>query len=66
MPAGVGKALMQWAIDEADRRGITQVRLFQEAINAASLSLYTSLGFRWRYAAAVMQPRAATASSISS
>lgn len=52
---GIGKALMQWVIDEARRRELRQVRLFQEAINITSLSLYTSLGFDWRDSAALMQ-----------
>jgi GNAT superfamily N-acetyltransferase len=55
---GVGRLLMQWAIDEARRRrgDRPHVRLFQESVNAASLSLYTRLGFRWRDSAAVMFP----------
>ncbi len=58
---GVGRMLMQWVIDEARRRrGPTaKVRLYQEAINTTSLSLYTSLGFQWREAAALMSPAAA-------
>jgi predicted N-acetyltransferase YhbS len=52
---GIGRALMQWVIDEARRREIRQVRLFQEALNTTSLSLYTSLGFDWRDSAALMQ-----------
>lgn len=52
--AGVGRALMQHVIDFACRRDLVHVRLFQEAINTASLSLYTSLGFVWRDAAASM------------
>jgi GNAT superfamily N-acetyltransferase len=52
---GVGRALMEWAIEEAQRRGIRQIRLFQEAINTTSLSLYTSVGFIWRDSAALMQ-----------
>lgn len=58
---GIGRSLMQWAIDEARRRRGTdvQVRLFQEAINTTSLSLYTSLGFRWQESAALMHPRPA-------
>lgn len=58
---GVGRMLMQWAIDEAHRRRgrLPYVRLFQEAVNAASLSLYARLGFHWRDAAALMQPRPA-------
>ena len=60
---GVGRALMQWAIDEARRRRgeRASVRLWQEAVNTASLSLYARLGFRWRDAAALMQPRPADA-----
>lgn len=55
---GVGRMLMQWVIDEArKRRGAdASVRLFQEALNTTSLSLYTRLGFRWRDSAAMMQP----------
>lgn len=58
---GIGRRLMQWAIDEAHRRrgSHPNVRLFQEAVNTTSLSLYSSLGFRWRDSAAMMQPRAA-------
>jgi GNAT superfamily N-acetyltransferase len=64
---GAGRMLMQWVIDEARRRrgARPQVRLFQEAINATSLSLYTTLGFRWRYAAAAMLPQPATADDAS-
>ena len=58
---GIGRALMQWAIDEARRRSIRQTRLFQEAINTTSLSLYTSLGFDWRDSAALMQAMPAEA-----
>ncbi len=57
---GVGRALMQWVIDESKRRGICQTRLFQEAINTTSLSLYTALGFNWRAAAALMQAHPAS------
>ncbi|HRQ73732.1 MAG TPA: GNAT family N-acetyltransferase [Phycisphaerales bacterium] len=55
---GVGRLLMQWAIDEARRRRGQRphVRLFQEAVNTTSLSLYARLGFCWRDAAALMQP----------
>lgn len=58
---GIGRALMQWVIDEVRRRGIRQTRLFQEALNTTSLSLYTSLGFDWRDSAALMQARPAAA-----
>jgi predicted N-acetyltransferase YhbS len=55
---GTGRRLMQWAVDEARRRRGERphVRLFQEAVNTASLSLYARLGFRWRDAAALMRP----------
>jgi GNAT superfamily N-acetyltransferase len=56
---GIGRALMQWVIDEARRREIRQTRLFQEALNTTSISLYTSLGFDWRDSAALMQARPA-------
>jgi len=52
---GIGRALVQWVIDESRRRGIRQTRPFQEALNITSLSLYTSLGFDWRDSAALTQ-----------
>lgn len=54
---GVGRALMQAAMDHARERGLARVRLFQETINAASLSLYTSLGFAWRDSAVIVEMR---------
>lgn len=51
---GVGRALMQAVLDDARERGVAHVRLNQEAINTASLSLYSSLGFAWRDSVAVM------------
>jgi len=57
----IGRALMQWAVDEAKSRNIRQTRLFQEAINTTSLSLYTALGFEWRDSAALMQSKPAAA-----
>lgn len=64
---GTGRALMQWVIDEARRRRgpEARVRLFQEALNTTSLSLYTRLGFRWQYAAALMHPAPAAADDAS-
>lgn len=53
---GVGRALMQHIINEARQRDRREVRLFQEAINTTSLSLYTSLGFSWVDSAALMTP----------
>ena len=58
---GIGRALMQWAVDEAGRRGIRETRLFQETLNTTSLSLYSSLGFDWRGGAALMQASPAAA-----
>ena len=52
---GIGRMLMQWAVDEAERRGIRETRLFQETLNTVSLSLYTSLGFDWRGSGVLMQ-----------
>lgn len=52
---GIGKRLMQAVIDQAKRDGVRQVRLMQDAHNQASMSLYSSLGFDWREAAAMMQ-----------
>ncbi len=59
--AGVGRTLMRWVIDEARARrgGGVRVRLYQEALNSTSLSLYASLGFRWTDTAAMMTPRPA-------
>ncbi|MES2440422.1 MAG: GNAT family N-acetyltransferase [Verrucomicrobiota bacterium] len=52
---GIGRTLMQWAVDEARRRELRQVRLFQETLNTTSFSLYTALGFDWRDTAVLMQ-----------
>jgi len=52
---GVGRMLMQAVMEEAARRGISQVRLQQEAINTTSLSLYTKLGFNWQEACALIR-----------
>ena len=54
---GAGQLLMHVAMAEAYRRGITKIRLFQEAINVASLSLYTNVGYDWRFAAALIRPK---------
>jgi len=42
---GLGRKLMQAAIDHAQSHGFERVRLLQDAINMVSMSLYTSLGF---------------------
>lgn len=51
---GVGRALMQAVIDEAERRGVRQVRLVQEAVNTTSAPLYAKLGFHVRAPLALM------------
>lgn len=51
---GVGRRLMQGVVDLARDRGVTRLRLVQEAINTTSLSLYTSLGWDWRDSAAIL------------
>lgn len=63
---GVGRALMEWAVGEARRRrgADIEVRLFQEAINTTSLSLYTRIGFRWFDAAALMHPVARASADV--
>ncbi|MCC6678316.1 MAG: GNAT family N-acetyltransferase [Phycisphaerales bacterium] len=55
---GIGRLLMEAVLNEARRRGVHRVRLQQEAINTASLSLYTRLGFIWREACVLMRPGA--------
>ncbi|WP_332864436.1 GNAT family N-acetyltransferase [Pannus brasiliensis] len=52
---GIGRALMRWVVEEAKKREIRQIRLFQEALNTTSLSLYTSVGFAWRDSAASLE-----------
>lgn len=52
---GIGRALMQDVIDYARRNNIQKVRLLQDAYNMGSLSLYASLGFGVKEAAALMQ-----------
>lgn len=44
---GIGRALMQAAVDEARRRGARQVLLEVRASNKAAQLLYTELGFRF-------------------
>jgi predicted N-acetyltransferase YhbS len=52
---GVGRALMQDAIDYAGKNNMEQIRLLQDSFNMASLSLYSSLGFVVRDPVAFMQ-----------
>ncbi len=42
---GIGKRLMQDALDHARQHGIASVRLCQDSFNMRSLALYASLGF---------------------
>jgi predicted N-acetyltransferase YhbS len=53
---GVGRALMQAALDRAE--GAAGVRLFQDSFNMQSLSLYASLGFEVKEPAVVISGRA--------
>jgi GNAT superfamily N-acetyltransferase len=53
--SGVGRRLMQDALDRAATRGAPGVRLLQAAYHNRSLCLYTSLGFQTREPLSVMQ-----------
>lgn len=53
---GVGRRLMQAALNYAEQQGFKKVRLLQDSYNTTSLSLYASLGFDVREPIAVMQP----------
>jgi predicted N-acetyltransferase YhbS len=52
---GVGRKLMQAAMDRARERNFPGVRLVQAAFHTRSLSLYTTLGFDTREPLSVMQ-----------
>ena len=54
---GVGRKLMQAAIDRANHRGAPGIRLVQAAFHNRSLSLYASLGFDIREPLSCMQGR---------
>lgn len=62
---GVGRALMQAVVDEAERRGIRQVRLVQETANTTSAPLYAKLGFEVRAPLALMTVSPAAESDAS-
>ena len=51
---GIGRRLMQAALDYAAQHGFRQVRLLQDSYNTASISLYASLGFDVREPIGVM------------
>lgn len=46
--SGVGRQLMEHALDQATRRGFVGIRLVQAAYHCRSLSLYAALGFEAR------------------
>jgi len=52
---GVGRGLMQNVMAHARRNNFERVRLFQDAFNVSSMSLYASLGFEVKEVAALMQ-----------
>lgn len=54
---GVGRKLMQTAMDRAHERGAAGIRLVQAAFHNRSLSLYASLGFDVREPLSCMQGR---------
>lgn len=55
--AGLGRKLMQAAIDRANQNGAAGMRLVQAAFHNRSLSLYVSLGFDIREPLSCMQGR---------
>jgi ribosomal protein S18 acetylase RimI-like enzyme len=52
---GLGKLLMQTAIDEARRLGIARVALGVDAANTAAVSLYAGLGFQTQRLSMLLQ-----------
>jgi predicted N-acetyltransferase YhbS len=52
---GIGRSLMQTALDHLNARNFAGIRLVQAAFNNHSLSLYTTIGFRTRESLSVMQ-----------
>ena len=56
---GIGRRLMQAALDHAREHGILSVRLLQDSYNTASMSLYASLGFDVREPVGLMLAPAA-------
>jgi ribosomal protein S18 acetylase RimI-like enzyme len=51
----IGRKLMQAAIDYARQHKIERVRLLQDAVNTATMSLYASLGFDVKHAVAYLR-----------
>jgi predicted N-acetyltransferase YhbS len=52
---GIGRSLMQTALEHLNARNFAGIRLVQSAFNNHSLSLYTTIGFRAREPLSVMQ-----------
>jgi len=52
---GIGKMLMEAAVADAKRRGISHVTLGVDASNAVAISLYASLGFKTKRLAMSMR-----------
>jgi len=63
---GIGRRLMEAALEHARVQGADRVRLMQDAYNTASLSLYASLGFSVREPVGLMRagPPAAQDASV--
>lgn len=57
----IGLALMQDVVDHGRGRGIERIRLLQETMNVASLSLYASMGFDSQEEVAYLQAVASPA-----
>jgi predicted N-acetyltransferase YhbS len=55
---GIGRALMQAALDRANSQGAAGIRLVQAAFHNRSLSLYANLGFEVREPLSCMQGQA--------
>jgi predicted N-acetyltransferase YhbS len=60
--SGIGRSLMQAAMDRAAERHVSGIRLVQAAFHNRSLSLYTRLGFDAREPLSCMQGRTTTRS----
>jgi len=58
---GIGRALMNDVLAYAQRNGMKQVRLLQDAFNLKSFSLYASLGFDARTPVGMMDAKPAAA-----
>jgi predicted N-acetyltransferase YhbS len=52
---GIGRSLMQTALEHLNARNFAGIRLVQSAFNNHSLSLYTTIGFQTRGPLSVMQ-----------